>query len=239
MATDWKGYQEETAEFFRRLGLDAQTDVTMAGVRTSHDIDVLVKSHHVGFDITWVVECKQWKSRVSKLHVLALREIVSDLGADRGILLSESGFQSGAEEAAILTNVQVTSLAALAGTAKPAVLAMRLQGLYDLVGTCKERYWDIPKQVRIEAGLRTEVFEFGYSGARVIDYSEDVLRKAFRGAYPFANEAPYAVAMPGAPSQFASLEDVLAHLEPMVLDLDVLLNAYDASANIQNKQNAK
>src|SRR5688572_5826143 len=103
----WKEYQEAAALYFRSLGLEAATDVAVRGVRTSHDIDVLVKSHHVGFDITWIVECKNWKTPISKLHVLALREIVSDLGADRGILLSESGFQSGAREAANLTNVQV------------------------------------------------------------------------------------------------------------------------------------
>ncbi len=89
MTVAWKEYQEEAASFFRSLGLDASTDVTVDGVRTTHDIDVLVKSHHVGFEITWVVECKHWKSRVSKLHVLALREIVADAGADRGILLSD------------------------------------------------------------------------------------------------------------------------------------------------------
>lgn len=58
MATAWKDYQEEAAAFFRELGLDAQTDVTIQGVRTTHDVDVLVKSHHVGFDVTWIVECK-------------------------------------------------------------------------------------------------------------------------------------------------------------------------------------
>jgi hypothetical protein len=46
-----------------------------------------------------------WKSRISKAHVLVLREIVSDIGADRGILLAEHGAQSGAREAAVLTNV--------------------------------------------------------------------------------------------------------------------------------------
>ncbi len=35
-------------------------------------------------DIVWIVECKHWKTAVSKLHVLDLREIVSDIGADRG-----------------------------------------------------------------------------------------------------------------------------------------------------------
>lgn len=37
MASNWKDYQEETAEFFRSLGLTASTDVTMKGVRTKHD----------------------------------------------------------------------------------------------------------------------------------------------------------------------------------------------------------
>ena len=44
----WKDYQEEAAEFFRSLGLDANTDVNIQGVRTKHDVDVLVKSHITG-----------------------------------------------------------------------------------------------------------------------------------------------------------------------------------------------
>jgi len=154
MATNWIEYQEETAAFFRSLGLDAQTNATIQGVRTRHDVDVLVKSHHVGFDITWIVECKHWKSRVSKLHVLALREIVADVGADRGILLSEAGFQSGAIEAATLTNVRVSSLADVRGTARFEIVSMRLRELYDSVELCRERYWNIPKEIRIKYGLR-------------------------------------------------------------------------------------
>ncbi len=41
--------------------------------------DVVVRSKHVGFEILWLVECKHWKSPVTKLHVLGLREIVNDL----------------------------------------------------------------------------------------------------------------------------------------------------------------
>ena len=82
---EWDEYQEETAEFFRSIGLEASTNVRLQGVRTSHDIDVVVRSNLFGFDLLWVIECKHWKEAVSKLHVLALREIVTDLGADRGI----------------------------------------------------------------------------------------------------------------------------------------------------------
>jgi hypothetical protein len=50
---DWRDYQEEAADFFRSLGLDADTDVTIQGVRTKHGVDVLVKSHHYG-SMTWI-----------------------------------------------------------------------------------------------------------------------------------------------------------------------------------------
>ena len=157
MTKAWEDYQEEVAVFFRSLGLNASTDVKVQGVRTTHDVDVLVKSHHVGFDINWLVECKCWKTKVSKLHVLALREIVADVGADRGILLSETGFQSGAIETANFTNVQVTSLANVRETASNNIYSMRLRELYDRVEDCKDRYWDIPKAQRIEFGLRPDL----------------------------------------------------------------------------------
>ena len=122
MATVWSEYQEEAAEFFRSLGLQADTNVTLKGARTSHDVDVVVRSRHAGFEVTWVVECKHWKSAVSKLHVLGLRQIVADVGADRGILLAEAGFQSGAAEAAALTNVQlVNSVEELVARLEPMV----------------------------------------------------------------------------------------------------------------------
>jgi hypothetical protein len=57
-----------------------------------------------------------------KLHVLALREIVADFGADRGILVSESGFQAGAVEAASFTSAQLISLVNLKSRASQASL---------------------------------------------------------------------------------------------------------------------
>ena len=117
MAKSWLEYREEVARFFGSLGLEAITDFIVLGVRTAHGVDVFVRSHHVGFDVVWIVECKHWARRVTKLHLLALREIVADVDADRGILLSEARFQCGAVEAATLTNVHVTSLPNLRSTA--------------------------------------------------------------------------------------------------------------------------
>jgi hypothetical protein len=57
MADSWQEYQEEVATFFRSLGLEAITNLTVQGVRTTHDIDVFVKSHHVGFVVVWISTC--------------------------------------------------------------------------------------------------------------------------------------------------------------------------------------
>ena len=230
MADTWKGYQEEAAAFFRGLGLVAQTDVTVRGVRTSHDVDVFVTSHHVGFTVIWIVECKLWASRISKLHVLALREIVADVGADRGILLSEAGFQSGAVEAATLTNVHVTSLAEVRKTASAEIMAMRLRELYDRVDACRERYWDIPKETRIEHGLRPEVGTVGYSGVQTIELACELLSRAFRGTYPIDSDTLAAVGAVGLARQFATAEDIVSFVEPMIADLETKLRTYEANA---------
>lgn len=226
----WKKYQEDAASYFRSLGLDASTDVTVDGVRTSHDIDVLVKSHHVGFDITWVVECKHWKTPVSKLHVLALREIVADVGADRGILLSEAGFQSGAREAANLTNVQVTSISEMRETASGSIYAMRLRELFDRVGICKDRYWEIPKDERIKFSLRSDVGEHDYSGARIVDMCADLLTSAFRGVYPFQSETIEAFVLFGRDKHFESPKEIAELVEEKISELEAKLDDYDRRA---------
>ncbi len=225
----WKEYQEQAAAFFRSIGLAAETDVTVQGVRTKHDIDVRVMIDLAGFEITWIVECKHWKIPVNKLHVLALREIVSDLGADRGIILSETGFQNGAVEAANLTNVQVTSLGALAVSSKAALYAARLRDLYDRVETCREKYWNIPKDVRIDKGLR---FGIGnkhmYSGARIIDMSSNLLSRTFRGSFPvYCNELLeyHLGTVDDMPERLNGPADVIQLLEPLIGELEAKLAA--------------
>jgi hypothetical protein len=231
MARTWQEYQKEAAAFFRSIGLEATTDHVVQGVRTKHAIDVYVRSHHVGFDVVWIVECKHWNSPVSKLHVLALREIVSDLGVDRGILLCEAGFQSGAAEAATLTNVHLTSLAELRGTASTEITAMRLRDLFDRAEACRVRYWDLPKDARIEAGLRPDVGAFGYSGNVVVELVNDLLAKALRGSYPFTLDSMQASVIFGEDRQFTSVEEILSVVEPMIDDLESRLAACKASLN--------
>jgi hypothetical protein len=112
--TAWREYQERAANFFRSLGLYAKVDERMIGARGQHDVDVVVRgSLAAGIEQIWIVECKFWGRRVDKSHVGNLMTIVNDVGADRGILLSERGFQRGAFRLASLSNITLTSLSGL------------------------------------------------------------------------------------------------------------------------------
>ncbi len=110
MSTSWREYQESTANFFRRLGLSAQIECEVDGARGRHAIDVYVEGQLYGIPFKWIIECKAWKSSIPKEKVMALGAIVQDVGADRGFLLSESGFQSGALRVARNTNITLSSL---------------------------------------------------------------------------------------------------------------------------------
>lgn len=128
---DWQDYQEQAAEFFRSFGLEATTDEKLSGARGSHRVDVAVRAKRFGIEQIWVVECKHWRGRVTQLHVSALRDIVHEVGADRGILLSESGFQKGAISLAERSNITLTSLAKLRESFGPEDLSVH--ALIDLV----------------------------------------------------------------------------------------------------------
>jgi hypothetical protein len=106
----WKGYQEETAAYYRDLGLSAETDAPLEGARAHHKADVAVRGQQPGVEFLWIVECKYWNRSVDKSVVSTLMTIVQDVGADRGIILSKRGFQAGATAQARNTNITLTSL---------------------------------------------------------------------------------------------------------------------------------
>ncbi|KAA1427486.1 restriction endonuclease [Nocardioides antri] len=110
----WKQYQEEAAAFFRGIGLEAETNVAVEGARGKHNVDVAVRGGRAGLRQLWIVECKRLgRDGVSKDKVMTLAQIVQDVGADRGILVCENGFQAGAIRAATRSNVTLTSLSDL------------------------------------------------------------------------------------------------------------------------------
>lgn len=112
----------------------------MKGIRGEHLVDVLVSGRTASIDQTWIVECKHWKSRVQKAQVATLVSIVQDVGADRGLLLSESGFQSGARSFARLQNVTLTNLKALRSGAADDITNLGLE-------TCRDGLLRLQRQL--------------------------------------------------------------------------------------------
>jgi len=128
MYKDWREYQEKTASFFRKQGCIAEVDAKVKGARATHNIDVYVSFSNHSINCNWVIECKLWKKRVPKEKVLALKTIVDDIGADKGIILSEEGFQKGAYDAARQSNITlVTSLEEFERTAKTISKSIKLR----------------------------------------------------------------------------------------------------------------
>jgi hypothetical protein len=143
---NWREYQEQVATFFRRLGLSASVEHELEGARGLHAVDVYVQGSFHGVPLKWVVECKAWKSNVPKEKVMALAAIVQDVGADRGFLLSEVGFQSGTVRASHKTNITLSSLEDLSSSAEEALTDAALGGLNWRLQKARNRLREIRKQ---------------------------------------------------------------------------------------------
>ncbi len=182
--TDWHAYQLSVRDFFQTLGMSATCDVEIVGARTRHDIDVVVEFSHAGLSLRWLVECKRHHRSISKLHVLALRTIVEDVGADRGILVSESAFQRGAYEAAVNSNVTLTTFSELQVNAARHLDQARAAQMPLRLALLHRRYWAIPKAVREAEQLRPAVYSIGYSGGVILDIASEVLLSALAAEFP-------------------------------------------------------
>lgn len=141
----WRVYQHETAQFFRDLGCIVEVDASVQGARARHAIDVWVRFARFGLQQAWVIECKLWQRAVPKEKVLALKSIVDDVGADRGILLAESGHQAGARSVVSATNITLTTLDELRQSAKADLLRIALSTIFERSVRLKQRMhslWD-------------------------------------------------------------------------------------------------
>lgn len=123
----WEQYQHQAAGLLRELGFTAEVDARLTEANGAvHAIDVAARRTVAGVDLLWIVECKHWNKPVPIEKVLTLRSLVLDLGADRGLLMSESGFQSGAIRTAREKNITLTSLDDLRANAADEILAARV-----------------------------------------------------------------------------------------------------------------
>lgn len=105
----WTDLQDRVAQVFSEMGCQADVGVTVVLPRGKVQLDVAVRDTSTAPHSLYVCECKHWRNRIPKSTVHAFRTVVSELGANRGFLISRNGFQDGAKEAAQFTNIDLMS----------------------------------------------------------------------------------------------------------------------------------
>ncbi|EEZ85196.1 hypothetical protein VME_49080 [Vibrio harveyi 1DA3] len=185
-SSDWYKFQEDIRNHFESLGTYARTNVAVSGVRGDHDIDVLVKSKFLGSDITWVIEAKKWKTNVPKEKVLALQTIVHDIGADRGFIISEKGFQSGAIKAAENSNISLVNFEQLLVSTREFMDLEILKHYEERYEMLSARYSAHPKHIRVDYNLKHDICPplSPFSGATLLGYIRDVIASIKSRNYP-------------------------------------------------------
>lgn len=107
--SSWQDLQNYVAQVFTEIGCRVETDVEVQLARDRVNLDVFVRDLTTVPHSNYVCECKYWTKRVPKSVVHSFRTVMQDLGANHGFIISRSGFQSGARDAARFTNVDLLS----------------------------------------------------------------------------------------------------------------------------------
>ena len=81
--------------------IKVEHDVDIKGLTTTHQIDVLWRFAKGGITYLTLVQAKDWDSMIKQEQVLAFHAVLNDIpGQPRGVMVTRSGFQSGARTVA-------------------------------------------------------------------------------------------------------------------------------------------
>lgn len=182
----WYLFQEEIKDHFLSLGLNAKTDVSISGVRTNHDIDVYVDFTFLGLDTIWIIEAKYWNSKVNKNVVLAFRQILEDIGADKGIIISKKGFQKGAIGAVKNTNVILRTFEELKLETQDYTQSVIIDYYKKRFDILESRYYSHGKRIREKYGLKAYLEDVhpNFSGYYMLAKISKVLDQMRLNLYP-------------------------------------------------------
>jgi hypothetical protein len=131
----WRELQQAVADVFSADGYTVEVEKSIQTARSVVNFDVYAERLVGGHKTTIVVECKHWKQNVPQMVVHAFRAQVEDLGAGDGYVVSSSGFQSGAFEAARHTSVRLVTWSEFLAQFEPhgVPLAPGLRGSAEIV----------------------------------------------------------------------------------------------------------
>lgn len=103
----WVDLQNEVNKIFIECGFEAETPKIIETVRGKVEVDVYAIDSSLKPATVYICECKHWKSAVPQTIIHGFRTIVSDYGANWGLIISLNGYQSGSFEAIRNTNIKL------------------------------------------------------------------------------------------------------------------------------------
>ncbi|WP_080414951.1 restriction endonuclease [Burkholderia ubonensis] len=97
LVKDWGGFEQLVAELNKTGEVSVEHNVVLPGRSGApRQIDVLIRHKQGLYEHLIVAECKFWNKAVDRATVDSMATTVREVGASRGVIFSNSGFQSGA-----------------------------------------------------------------------------------------------------------------------------------------------
>ncbi len=100
---NWKDLQDKVAYVLKSCGFNVETPKKIQTVRETIEVDVYAKNA----EMTIICECKYWESSVPQSVALSFRTSCIDIGANKGIIIAKTGFQSGTYQSVQNTNIEL------------------------------------------------------------------------------------------------------------------------------------
>ncbi|MEW8053090.1 MAG: restriction endonuclease [Candidatus Thiodiazotropha endolucinida] len=97
----WKKFEKLTERIFAQLIKNPEYEkvehnVSLVGKDGARQVDVLITSQVAGMEVKTIVECKDYKDKVSIGVIGELHSLMQDVNANKGVVVSSNGFSSKA-----------------------------------------------------------------------------------------------------------------------------------------------
>ena len=113
MKNTGKNYESLVEQVFLELmrqdnveNIKVEKNKVLQGKSTKHEIDVYWEFKVGSINYVTIIQAKDWENKVPQSEVLLLKAILDDIpGQPRGILVTKTGYQSGAIETAKINGI--------------------------------------------------------------------------------------------------------------------------------------
>jgi hypothetical protein len=109
--SSWQDLETMTELAFAEMGYESKRKYSLETVRGTVEIDVYAVKRSSPIPTVVLCECKHWDKPVPQSVVHGFRSVCADAGAHFGLIISKKGFQPGAGNARIATNVHLMNFA--------------------------------------------------------------------------------------------------------------------------------